>query len=132
MPTPHFERGTLTEREKEKRGDVFKPPYNPNLYVGEVQDEEEGTEYVVLVSELVCYLGATSTRTEAPLVVPCTLHLASLPTVFDACFVAQQVLCRRGAFSSGHQTCVLGWLHGRHAEIIACFLLIRLFFGILP
>ena len=48
MPTPHFERGTLTER----RGDVFKPPYNPNLYVGELRDEEdEGTEYVVLVSE---------------------------------------------------------------------------------
>lgn len=58
MPTPHFERSTLTEREreKEKRGDdVFKPPYNPNLYVGELRDEDEdggeGTEYVVLVSE---------------------------------------------------------------------------------
>lgn len=52
MPTPHFERATLTEREKEKRGgDVFKPPYNPNLYVGELRDEDEGTEYVVLVSE---------------------------------------------------------------------------------
>ncbi len=51
MPTPHFERATLTEREKERRGDPFKPPYNPNLYVGELRDEDEGTEYVVLVSE---------------------------------------------------------------------------------
>jgi sulfate adenylyltransferase (ADP) / ATP adenylyltransferase len=54
MPSPHFERDTLTEREKEKEkrgGDVFKPPYNPNLYVGELRDEDEGTEYVVLVSE---------------------------------------------------------------------------------
>lgn len=55
MPTPHFERDSLTERarEKERPGDVFKPPYNPNLYVGELRDEDEGTEYVVLVSELV-------------------------------------------------------------------------------
>lgn len=36
--------------EKEKRTDVFKPPYNPNLYIGELRDEEEGNEYVVLVS----------------------------------------------------------------------------------
>jgi len=50
LPTPHF------EREKERRGeDVFKPPYNPNLYVGELRDEDEGTEYVVLVSELVIF-----------------------------------------------------------------------------
>lgn len=53
MPTPNLERDTLTEREKEKQGDgdVFNPPYNPNLYVGELRDEDEGTEYVVLVSE---------------------------------------------------------------------------------
>jgi ATP adenylyltransferase len=55
MPTAHF------EREKEKRGDVFNPPYNPNLYVGELQDEDEGTEYVVLVSEFgFGYLGTRS------------------------------------------------------------------------
>jgi hypothetical protein len=36
--------------EAEKRTDVFKPPYNPNLYVGELRDEEESNEYVVLVS----------------------------------------------------------------------------------
>lgn len=64
MPTPHFERDSLTEREKEKekRGDdVFKPPYNPNLYVGELKDEDEGTEYVVLVSEfwVFCLFGET-------------------------------------------------------------------------
>jgi len=56
MPTPHFERATLTEREKERRGDPFKPPYNPNLYVGELRDEDEGTEYVVLVSEFWLFL----------------------------------------------------------------------------
>ena len=44
-PIPHFVQG-----EKEKRSDPFKSPYNPNLYVGELKDEEEGTEYVVLVS----------------------------------------------------------------------------------
>ncbi len=38
------------DHEKEQRPDPFKPPYNPNLYVGELKDEEEGTEYVVLVS----------------------------------------------------------------------------------
>ena len=69
MPTPHFERGAaVAEREKakekEKRGDVFEPPYNPNLYVGELQDEEEGTEYVVLVSELVRYLRELYERTD--------------------------------------------------------------------
>ncbi|KAH9979160.1 hypothetical protein BJV74DRAFT_780499 [Russula compacta] len=37
--------------EKEKRTDVFKPPYNPNLYVGELRDEEEGNEYVVLLNK---------------------------------------------------------------------------------
>jgi len=57
MPSPHFEeRGTLIEPEpepeKERRGDVFNPPYNPNLYVGELRDDEdEGTEYVVLLNK---------------------------------------------------------------------------------
>jgi ATP adenylyltransferase len=52
MPTPLFERSTLNER----GDDVFKPPYNPNLYVGELRDEDEGTEYVVLVSEFWLFL----------------------------------------------------------------------------
>jgi ATP adenylyltransferase len=49
LPTPHFDLGTA-ECEKKKQSDPFKPPYNPNLYVGELKDEEEGTEYAVLVS----------------------------------------------------------------------------------
>jgi ATP adenylyltransferase len=49
FPAPHFESGA-GNHEKETRADVFKPPYNPNLHVGELRDEEEGTEYVVLVS----------------------------------------------------------------------------------
>ncbi|KAI0254039.1 ATP adenylyltransferase-domain-containing protein [Lactifluus subvellereus] len=50
LPKPHFEPGAA-DHEKEKRTDVFKPPYNPNLYVGELQDEGEGTEYVVLLNK---------------------------------------------------------------------------------
>jgi hypothetical protein len=53
LPTPRFDPDTaaaVEHQKEEKRADVFKPPYNPNLYVGELQDEEEGTEYVVLVS----------------------------------------------------------------------------------
>ena len=49
LPTPYFEAGSA-DRRKEKSADVFKPPYNPNLYVGELQDEEQGAGYVVLVS----------------------------------------------------------------------------------
>ena len=49
LPTPHFNLGTA-ECEEKKQSDPFKSPYNPNLYVGELKDEEEGTEYVVLVS----------------------------------------------------------------------------------
>ena len=36
-------------REK-KRHDPFAPPYVPGLFLGEVRDEFEGHEYVVLVS----------------------------------------------------------------------------------
>ncbi|KAH8990532.1 HIT-like domain-containing protein [Lactarius akahatsu] len=50
LPTPHFEVAT-GDHEKEKRTDPFQPPYNPNLYVGELKDEEEGTEYVVLLNK---------------------------------------------------------------------------------
>ena len=53
-PTPHFEAGSA-DHQKEKGADVFKPPYNPNLYVGELQDEDEeqSTGYVVLVSGVI-------------------------------------------------------------------------------
>jgi len=47
FPTPHSEAGSADHQEK--RSDVFKPPYNPLLYVGELQDEEQSTGYVVLV-----------------------------------------------------------------------------------
>jgi len=50
LPTPHFDLGA-TECEKKKQSDPFKSPYNPNLYVGELKDEEEGTEYVVLLNK---------------------------------------------------------------------------------
>ncbi|KAI0305733.1 hypothetical protein B0F90DRAFT_1098460 [Multifurca ochricompacta] len=50
LPTPHFE-PDAANHEKEKHVDPFKPPYNPNLYVGELQDEGEGTEYVVLFNK---------------------------------------------------------------------------------
>ena len=36
--------------DKDKALDPFIPPYNPNLYVGELRDEGEDEEYVVLVS----------------------------------------------------------------------------------
>lgn len=49
IPIPHFEVGSA-DYQKEKSADVFKPPYNPNLYVGELQDEEQSAGYVVLVS----------------------------------------------------------------------------------
>jgi len=56
LPTPHFEPAAggvaiTDDHREEKRADVFEPPYNPNLYVGKLRDEEEGTEYVVLVSD---------------------------------------------------------------------------------
>lgn len=53
MPTAHIDGREKAKEKKEKREDVFEPPYNPNLYVGELQDEEEGAEYVVLVSRLI-------------------------------------------------------------------------------
>ncbi|KAI9450350.1 hypothetical protein F5148DRAFT_1301205 [Russula earlei] len=48
LPTPHF---ADREGENLRRADAFEPPYNPNLYVGELRDEEEGTEYVVLLNK---------------------------------------------------------------------------------
>jgi len=56
LPTPHFEPAAggvaiTDDHREEKRADVFEPPYNPNLYVGKLRDEEEGTEYVVLLNK---------------------------------------------------------------------------------
>jgi ATP adenylyltransferase len=64
LPTPHFE---PADDQKVKRADVFKPPYNPNLYVGELRDEEEGTEYAVLVSWVIL------SRLRVPLLFPGSL-----------------------------------------------------------
>ncbi|KAJ7072060.1 ATP adenylyltransferase-domain-containing protein [Mycena amicta] len=44
LPTPHF------TPEKTKI-DPFLPPYNPNLYVDELRDEDSGEEYVVLLNK---------------------------------------------------------------------------------
>ena len=40
------------EEQEKKRPDPFAPPYVPNLLLGEVRDEFEGHEYVVLVRAL--------------------------------------------------------------------------------
>lgn len=58
LPTPHFDakgderRATLGK--EGKKFDPFAPPYVPNLYVGDLKDEDEGDEYVVLVCRLTC------------------------------------------------------------------------------
>lgn len=51
LPTPNF-----TPSEK-KAFDPFAPPYNQNLFVGELRDEDNAEDYVVLV----CRLCALST-----------------------------------------------------------------------
>lgn len=49
-PTPHFDAEEDAKKvEKDSKRDPFAPPYNENLYIGEVIDEEEDAEYVVLV-----------------------------------------------------------------------------------
>ena len=53
LPTPDFSEDAPAAKEQEKkRHDPFAPPYVPNLYLGEVRDEAEGNEYVILVSPL--------------------------------------------------------------------------------
>ena len=61
LPTPHFdsvadEQRAILEHEG-KRHDPFAPPYVPNLHLGDVRDEEEGIDYAVLVSNLLCLIG---------------------------------------------------------------------------
>ena len=57
LPTPRFDsdaderRATLEQQGK--RHDPFSPPYVPNLLLGDLKDEQEGDEYVVLVSAVV-------------------------------------------------------------------------------
>jgi len=52
LPTPHFDSSNdRTSINNGKQKDPFKPPYNPNLLVGELKDENEGTEYVILLNK---------------------------------------------------------------------------------
>ncbi|THH16184.1 hypothetical protein EW146_g4410 [Bondarzewia mesenterica] len=52
LPTPHFDLVKESDAFPSKvKTDPFQPPYDPNLYVGELKDEEEGTEYVVLLNK---------------------------------------------------------------------------------
>ena len=50
LPSPHFDPDEDAKKaDKGSKPDPFAPPYNENLYIGEVIDEEEDAEYVVLV-----------------------------------------------------------------------------------
>ncbi|KAI0630099.1 ATP adenylyltransferase-domain-containing protein [Trametes polyzona] len=52
LPTPDFSKDAPPAAEQEKkRPDPFAPPYVPNLYLGEVRDEEDGAEYVILFNK---------------------------------------------------------------------------------
>ncbi|KAK7005782.1 ATP-transf domain-containing protein [Favolaschia claudopus] len=50
LPTPHFAPQNDSSAEK-KVIDPFEPPYNPNLLVGELRDEDSGEEYAVLLNK---------------------------------------------------------------------------------
>ncbi|EKM54234.1 uncharacterized protein PHACADRAFT_123099 [Phanerochaete carnosa HHB-10118-sp] len=55
LPTPHFDAST-DERRAElslngKKFDPFTPPYVPNLHLGDLKDEVDGDEYVVLFNK---------------------------------------------------------------------------------
>ncbi|KZT72235.1 hypothetical protein DAEQUDRAFT_755402 [Daedalea quercina L-15889] len=47
LPTPHFN----TPQSPSGKPDPFAPPYIPGLYLGDIRDEEEGTEYVILFNK---------------------------------------------------------------------------------
>jgi ATP adenylyltransferase len=51
LPTPRFETAPLLEAIKKKISDPFMPPYNTGLYIGEMKDELEENEYVVLLNK---------------------------------------------------------------------------------
>ncbi|PCH43417.1 ATP adenylyltransferase [Wolfiporia cocos MD-104 SS10] len=48
LPTPHFETAAALQPQKP---DPFAPPYVPNLYLGELRDDEAGAEYVILFNK---------------------------------------------------------------------------------
>ncbi|RPD76759.1 HIT-like protein [Lentinus tigrinus ALCF2SS1-7] len=52
LPTPDFSKDAPSPAAQEKkRHDPFAPPYVPALYLGEVRDESEGHEYVILFNK---------------------------------------------------------------------------------
>ncbi|KAJ7772644.1 ATP adenylyltransferase-domain-containing protein [Mycena maculata] len=51
LPTPHFTGQDSAPLKNKGSGDPFEPPYNPNLYVGELRDENNAEEYVVLLNK---------------------------------------------------------------------------------
>ncbi|KAF9529232.1 ATP adenylyltransferase-domain-containing protein [Crepidotus variabilis] len=54
LPTPHFDAADVGVAAHGSRGkvfDPFAPPYNENLYVGELQDQETQEEFVVLLNK---------------------------------------------------------------------------------
>ncbi|KAL0956341.1 hypothetical protein HGRIS_002491 [Hohenbuehelia grisea] len=57
LPTPHFDTAPdpapveLSAETKTEKFNPFAPPYNENLYVGELRDEESEQEYVILLNK---------------------------------------------------------------------------------
>ncbi|KAF8160758.1 ATP adenylyltransferase-domain-containing protein [Crassisporium funariophilum] len=55
LPTPHFnaatDAGLAVQGNRGKLFDPFAPPYNVNLHVGELRDEESQEEFVVLLNK---------------------------------------------------------------------------------
>ncbi|KAF7793886.1 hypothetical protein EIP86_005008 [Pleurotus ostreatoroseus] len=55
LPTPRFDSDADERRaaleQQGKRHDPFSPPYNSNLLLGDLKDEQEGDEYVVLFNK---------------------------------------------------------------------------------
>lgn len=49
LPTPHFEPSEAAALDKARVADPFAPPYIPALYLGELRDQEEDAQYVILV-----------------------------------------------------------------------------------
>ncbi|KAL6310408.1 ATP adenylyltransferase-domain-containing protein [Sparassis latifolia] len=52
LPTPHFDPAAEGKPVgKARKPDPFAPPYIPNLYLGEIRDEEDDSEYVILLNK---------------------------------------------------------------------------------
>ncbi|KAF8210649.1 HIT-like domain-containing protein [Mycena galopus ATCC 62051] len=49
LPTPHFTAQDNTP--SQKKADPFEPPYNQNLFIGELRDEDNAEDYVVLLNK---------------------------------------------------------------------------------